>query len=309
MTQPQAAMTLRPLHALLLLVVTFIWGSNFVVINVGLRGFDPLLLATLRFAFSAFPLIFLRRRPPIALHWFALNGLAVGVGQFGILFLAMKGDVAPGLASLLMQIQVFITVVLAALVFHERVGARAVWGLSLGAAGLVIVAVNLDASITWKGLVMLLAATTFWALSNVLTQYISRGLRARTERSMDMLGFVAWSSLFAVPPLAAMSWAFEGAGTIGRQLAEADLAHWAAALWQAIGNMLIGFAAWYAMLARYNSAIVVPWALLVPVFGIACAVVFEGEAMPLWKIIACALVMAGLAVANGLFARAYRILH
>ena len=45
-------------HLLLALAVVFVWGTNFVVIKLGLGELPPFLFATLRFLFSAFPFVF-----------------------------------------------------------------------------------------------------------------------------------------------------------------------------------------------------------------------------------------------------------
>jgi O-acetylserine/cysteine efflux transporter len=66
--------------------------------------------------------------------------------------------------------------------------------------------------------------------------------------------------------------------------------------WQAVGNMLFGFAAWNWLLARYPAATVTPAALLVPVFGMGSSALVLGEPLPAWKLGAAALVMAGLAL-------------
>lgn len=42
-------------HALLALVVAACWAMNFVVIDVGLESFPPLLFAALRFGLTALP--------------------------------------------------------------------------------------------------------------------------------------------------------------------------------------------------------------------------------------------------------------
>src|SRR6185503_13361628 len=101
---------MTPLELLLALTVVFIWGTNFVVIKIGLGAFPPLLFATLRFAFAALPWIFFIRRPAVAWRYLIAFGLFLGVGQFGLLFIAMRADITPGLASLVMQVQVFFTV-------------------------------------------------------------------------------------------------------------------------------------------------------------------------------------------------------
>ena len=52
-----------PSHLLLALAVVFVWGTNFVVIKLGLAELPPFLFATLRFLLSAFPFVLLVRRP------------------------------------------------------------------------------------------------------------------------------------------------------------------------------------------------------------------------------------------------------
>src|SRR5438270_2248258 len=97
--------------ALALLVVA-VWGTNFVVIKIGLRELPPFLFAALRFLFSALPFVFFLRRPRVPWRWLAIYGLLLGAGQFGLLFWAMRADISPGLASLVVQMQVFFTIAL-----------------------------------------------------------------------------------------------------------------------------------------------------------------------------------------------------
>ena len=76
----------------------------------------------------------------------------------------------------------------------------------------------------------------------------------------------------------------------------ADAATWAAVLWQSVGNTMFGYAAWGWLLARHPAATITPMAMLVPVFGMGASALLLAEPMPPWKIIAAALVLAGLAV-------------
>ena len=50
-------------HAVLALVVAVCWAVNFVVIDIGLESFPPLLFAALRFGLIAFPATFFVPRP------------------------------------------------------------------------------------------------------------------------------------------------------------------------------------------------------------------------------------------------------
>ena len=113
------AQPLKPLHALLALAVMIVWGTNFVVIKVALAHLPPLTFAALRFTFAVFPAIFFCKRPA---GWgnLAAYGLLIGVGQFGCIYVAMNGHISPGLASLVIQSQVFFTIGMSALLFRDR---------------------------------------------------------------------------------------------------------------------------------------------------------------------------------------------
>src|ERR687896_1301516 len=103
--------------------VAAIWGFNFVAIRWGLDDFPPILLACLRFSVAARPALVVPR-PPVPLAKLLTVGTAWFVAQFGLLFLGMQAGMPPGLASVLMQSQVFFTVLFAALALGERPRAR-----------------------------------------------------------------------------------------------------------------------------------------------------------------------------------------
>jgi O-acetylserine/cysteine efflux transporter len=312
--------------ALLALAVVAVWGSNFVVIKFALVHLPPFALATLRYALAVVPAIFLIRRPALPWRTLAVYGLAIGVGQFGLLFLAMSsvgrpdvalpssgvshagGWISPAMASLVVQVQVFFTLGLAMLARGDRLARHQALGLALAVAGLALIGWHamalgrggesglasnlgagsvLDTGVTLIGLVMVLGAAAAWALGNWVVMQAPR---------VDMLGFVVWSSLFAVPPLALLSWWVEGSPRVMAGLAAADALTWAAVVWQAVGNTLFGYAAWGWLLSRYAPASVTPMALLVPVFGLSVSAWALGEPLVWWKLVAAGCVVAGLAV-------------
>lgn len=285
-------------HLLLAVAVVAVWGSNFVVIKWGLAELPPFLFATLRFALSAFPLLLFVRRPAVPWRTLAAFGLLLGPGQFGLLFLAMRADIAPGLASLAIQVQVFFTIGLAMLLGSERPRPLQYAALLVALAGMAVIAAHAQdrgpgVQTTAFGLGLVLAAALAWAGANMV---------AKSAGRVDMLGFMVWSSAWAAPALAAISLAVEGPAAVAAGLRGAGLAAWSAVAWQALGNTLFGYGAWNWLLAHHPAATVAPTALLVPVFGMAAAAVLLGEAMPGWKLGATALVIGGLAL-NALASR------
>jgi O-acetylserine/cysteine efflux transporter len=264
-----------------------VWGSNFVIIRLGLNQFPPFLFAGLRFALAALPGVFLLPRPDVSWGNLAGYGLLIGAGQFGLLFLAMDGHISPGLASLVIQVQVFFTIFLSMARGCERLRGYQVAACLLAVAGIGVIALHVNGRTTPLGLALVVLAAACWASGNII---------AREGRPRNFLAYVVWGSLFSAPPLLAMSLLVDGPAAIGRALGHATAGGWVAVVWQSLGNSWFGYASWGFLLSRYPSATISPMALLVPVFGMAAAVLWLGEPMPLWQLAAAALVILGLAV-------------
>lgn len=270
---------------LLALAVMAVWGTNFVVIRLGLDHLPPLLFAALRFTLAVLPAIFFLERPPVPWRKLAAYGLLIGAGQFGLMFIAISWYITPGLASLVIQVQAFFTIGLAAYLTGERVQRFQFVALLLSVVGIGVILVHTDAATTPLGLALVLIAAVCWAGGNVVV---------RSTPKVNMLAYVVWASLFSAPPLFVLSFAFEGWPAIRDGLAHSDLATWGAVLYQTVANTLFGYAAWGWLLSRYPAATIAPMSLLVPVFGMGASALWLDEPLQSWKLAAAALVMAGL---------------
>lgn len=284
-------------HLLLALAVVAVWGTNFVVIRVALDHLPPLLFATLRFCFAFLPAALFIRRPQVRWRSLAAYGVLIGAGQFGLLYIAMNGHISPGLASLVVQTQVFFTIGLAMWLSGERVRPFQLVSLLLATIGIGLIVAHGGGSATPLGLMLVLFAAMSWAGGNQV---------ARASGVTNMLAFVIWASLFSVPPLLLGSLVLEGPSAMIAGVRNADVATWAAVLWQSAGNTLFGYAAWGWLLARHPAAAITPTAMLVPVFGMGASAILLNEPLPGWKMGAAALVMAGLAI-NVLWPAASRL--
>lgn len=279
------AQGLPALHLLLGLAVAAVWGSNFVVIKYGLTHLPPFTLALLRFALAFLPLALFLPRPAVSWGNLALYGIAIGAGQFGFLFTAMRADITPGLASLVVQAQVFFTIALAAWLGQERPAPIQLLALLLASCGIGVIAFHTDGSATPLGLALVLAAAASWACGN---------MASRAAGPVNMLAYVVWSSLFAVPPLAVLALVFDGWSQMVAGVMAADSLTWGAVLWQTVGNTLFGYGVWGWLLARHAAGSVAPLSLMVPVFGLSASALLLGEPLQPWKLSAFALIMAGL---------------
>jgi O-acetylserine/cysteine efflux transporter len=281
---------LRPRDVALAFVVVLLWGVNFVVIKVGLRGVSPFVLAGLRLALTAFPALLFVPRPRLPLRIFAAFALTTFFGQFSLLFLAIKIGMPSGLTSVVQQSQVFFTMLLAAAVFHERPTALQIAGMGLAAYGLFWIGATSGASFPLAGFVLTLLASASWAVGNLVSRSLSR------YGPVNGLAFVVWSAIVPPLPFFALSLVVEGGGEIARSFRQMTAVSWAAVAYLAFGATLGGFGLWNRLLKAYPALLVARFALLVPVIGLVCGSLLLGEHVTAAQIGGSTLVVAGLAL-------------
>ncbi|GAA5015423.1 O-acetylserine/cysteine exporter [Terrabacter aeriphilus] len=276
----------------LAVLVAVVWGTNFVAIRAGLDSVPPLLFLAVRFVVVCVPAVLLVRRPALPWRDLALIGLFTSLGQFALLYLALHLGMPPGLSSLVLQAQVLLTVVIAAGWLRERPRTAQRIGVALGGAGLVTIAAGRGLSAPLLPLVVLVLAAVSWAVGNVLT----RRAGALTGPGAG-LGVTVWSGLVVPLPALALSFLVEGPGAIGAALTHVQ---WSAVLstaYTAYLSSLVGYGIWNTLLSRHPVAAVTPFAMLVPVFGMAAAAVAFGERPHLLELVGGVLLLAGVGVA------------
>ena len=278
---------MRVRDLLLTLLVVIVWGSNFVVMKLGVRDIPPLLFCTLRFGFAAFPAVLLLRPPRLPWRRVAAWGLAQFAVQFGLLLTSLKLGMAAGLASLVMQLQAFFTIGLAWAVLRERARPVQLLGGAIALAGMGVVALNLHQRTSIEGLLLMIAGASSWAVANVLARRLGPG---------NAVALAAWGSLYAVPPLLLLSLLTEGVGADLHALHAMDAASWLVVAFQSYPATLFGFGVWAMLMRRYPAAQIAPFTLLVPVTGMLTAALVLHEPLQDWKLLAGALVLGGLAL-------------
>jgi O-acetylserine/cysteine efflux transporter len=280
---------MRPLHISLAVLVAAVWGVNFVVIEVGLDHFPPLLFSALRFVVAALPAIFFVGRPKTAWKWIIGVGLTLGVAKFGLLFIGMDLGMPAGLSSLALQIQAVFTALIAAAVLAERPGRVRIAGMTVALAGIGVAAYDEGTSGTLLGFTLVIAAAASWGVSNVLT---------RRAAPPDALNFLVWASTVPVLPLLALSLIFEGPTAGMSALRSLDPGGVGALLYVSWLSTVFGFGVWGFLLRHYPASSVAPFSLLVPVFGMSSAALLLGEDIGPLRLLAAVLLVGGVALTS-----------
>ena len=317
---------MTPIHIALAVLVTFIWGVNFTFIAWALESFPPLMLTALRFFFTAVPLV-LFLKPPKFNRTLFIYAIGTFVMQYAFVFTAMHLGGSAGLTALLLQVQIFITVLLAYVILGEAVSRMQIIGMIVGVLGLGVIALNLGGDMPLIGFVCILIAAIGWSFGNIASKQASTqaALKATQQRAsvslaspttqknkvsaLSALALVAWGGLIACVILTLSSLIFEGAAWQVTTFTQAPIKSWLSLGFIVYISTLIGFGLWSHLLAQNTASKVTPFALLVPVFGMATSVLLMGEVVTWWKMLAMLFILSGLVLANVKISGGKKLIH
>jgi O-acetylserine/cysteine efflux transporter len=295
---------MKPMHVVLAVLITAIWGVNFSVIKLGLATVDPFILAGIRFSLCALPAIFFIRKPDVPWRYIIGYGLVFGIGLWGVVNLGIKAGLSAGIASLVLQFSAFFTILLGGWVFKEALTRFQVLGMLIALAGLLCIISISDGSVSLSGVLLVLVGAASWSVANIINKKAS---------TRDVFGFLVWSSAFAPIPLFALDYAVNGSVGYTTLVNQIDTTALLSILFQVYPNTLFAYWIWNSLLKTYPVSTVAPLSLLVPIFGMLGSVVVFNESVPLNKMLAVVLILIGLAVGlygqrtfNAMFARPAR---
>ena len=277
-----------PLSSLLLALSTaLVWGFNYVAVAWGLHDTPPMVMAALRFAFAAVPLVLFRPRPRLPVRWLVAYTLVNFIFQFWLLFSGMKAGVPAGVAALVVQVQVFMTMGLGACFLGERPRPGQWLGAVVAFAGVTLVGLHLPSWGGGRGYWMILGAALCWAVVNHLVRHVGE---------VDLLGLVGWCSLVSSPVMLALAVAQDGPAVVVHSIVHISWRSLVLILYQAYPATLYAFVVWSHLVRRHSASAVSPMATLVPVVSMALGAVCLGETITAWKVGAAVLVLGGLAL-------------
>ncbi|MBN1314818.1 MAG: EamA family transporter [Anaerolineales bacterium] len=282
-------------------LVTMIWGFNFVAIQVGLGELPPLFFNGIRFLFAAFPAILFVGRGGIEWRWIISIGIFLGVLTFGLLYIGMAAGMPAGLSSVVMQIQVVFTLILSAILLKDTPSTGQVMGVILAIGGIVLLAVEKAAASSLLGILSVILSGFAWAVANILI---------KKAGDVDMFRLIVWMSVISPVPLFLLSALLEE-----RQIQSISHISWigvGAILYSSFLSTILAFGLWGKLFKAYSPSSIAPFALLVPFFGAASSALFLGERFTSRQTFAFILVIIGLVLvvlekklANARFLRKY----
>lgn len=278
---------------LLALCVAVLWGINFAFIKLGLEGMPPFLLAAFRFCFIFFPACFFIKPPKIPLSLLVGYGLTTSFGQFALLFYAMKVGMPSGVAAVVIQGQVFFTIILGALFFSEKLKSYQYVGILIAIASMLLLIEGSmegkNTHIPFLGLLLTILSGLSWAFGNIFNKKILKLAQAPKMSSLLVWGALPPAILFIIS-----SWLMEDHETIMYSISHISMNTIISIIYLVIIASMIGYGIWGMLLGKYPTNFVTPFALIIPVIGLLSGFVLFDETLNMTQLVGVVGIMIGL---------------
>ncbi len=274
-------------HLLLVFLVILAWGINFIFVKLALQDMSPLFLCALRFLLASIPAIFFIKPPKVSFKLIAGYGFFMFALQFSLVFMGMHIGMTPGMAALIMQVQVFFSMFFAVSFLNEQPQPTQILGALVSFAGIGVVAMHFDQHISFLGFVCVLGAAASWGVGNLITKKMN---------ASNLISVVVWSSFIICLPMFIAALIIEGPQQLVFSYQHMSWKSLSSIFYIVYISTWFGYGVWNWLLSRYPVNTIVPFTLLIPLVGIISSVLVFGESFQLWKLVACLLVISGLCI-------------
>jgi O-acetylserine/cysteine efflux transporter len=258
---------MKPVDVLIAISVAVIWGMGFIVAKAGMSHFSPILLMALRFSLTAFCMIWFFRPPPgifKQLFWISLISAAL---QYSLTFNGVRG-IDASTAALLVQLEVPFGLILAWLVFGERISLKQGLGIAIAFTGAMLIIGEPKLAGDLIYVFMVIGGAFTWAVGQIMIKKLG---------NVGGFRLITGVALFATPQLFVASFLLEQNQL--EQIQTASPAAWAAVAYLGLIMTALAYALWYRLLGHYTINQVMPFLLLLPVTSVFGGIFFLGESL------------------------------
>ena len=266
-------------------VMNVMWGLNIIAVKMAVTAVGPITAGFLRqlivlaVCLPAFRIVPGRMRALVAL------GLLSG-GLFYVfvnLSLAVSDNV--GALAIAGQLGVPFSLILAILVFREKIHWPRMAGIALSFAGVALLVFDPSAGKEWVGLLLTAASSFVWAICSLIQ---------RSLRGVRVLTIYAWIGFFGSLSLGAIALAIEPGQM--RAVPNLPLSSLGWVAFSAIGSTVIGQGSMSWLLQRHPVSLVVPFTLAAPVLSVLAAARAFGNPLTPVMLAGGAVAMVGIAI-------------
>lgn len=261
------------------------WGCNYVAVAITMQHYPPFLMSSVRFVAVGLLLLPFLNYP--RQHWKMLTAFSVCLGtiHFALVFLGMYRGIDPPTAVLTAQMGVPFACVLGTIFLNDRLGPWRSCGLIIAFLGLIFIVDTPDVENHFVAFLLILVGSLAWGASNILAKKLT---------DMPFLSIVGWMSWICAPQQFILSLLMETNQC--RILQSAPLVPTLGLIYSIIFSSIVAYGMWYYLLGKYSVSRVVPFSLLVPVFGIIASRVLLGSELNWQMLVGGAITMSGVSM-------------
>ncbi|XAS73390.1 EamA family transporter [Micrococcaceae bacterium Sec5.1] len=260
-----------------------VWGSTYLVTTEFLPADRPLLAATVRALPAGIVLMLVTRTWPRGSWWFKAAALgALNIGLFFFLLFFTAYQLPGGVAALVGSVQPLFVLFLGVLLLGEKIRAAHMIACAVGAAGVALLVLRSDATLTVIGVIAGMAAALSMAAGIVLTK--------RWERpdGVGLLGFTGMQLAMGGVMLLPVTLVVEG---LPGSVSVPNLAGFA---YLSVIGALAAYAVWFRGIQRLPTMVVSFLGFLSPLVATVLGFVFLGESLSGWQLVGAVLVLASV---------------
>lgn len=272
-------------HIILAVFISLVWGINFVVAKLALGHLPPFFLLACRLTIVSLLLLPFLHKPELPLFNIFRISITLTVFHFGLMFMALGFGLNSSVAVVLDQMRVPFAVTLGYFLFGENIGRKMAFGIMLALIGTFIIAGAPNVMDNYYAMWMMIGAAAAWAFYNV---------QVKNLKDVDMISFIGWVSLFGAPQLFIISAIFE-TGQIESMIAAPKILI-PSLFYLAVFATIIGHGSWYYLLQKNPVSQVVPYSLMIPVFGMLAGSVLLKEVITWHVIVGAIFTITGVGV-------------
>lgn len=261
------------IHLLMVVLVNFAWGVNFIAGKIGSEVFQPLLFTALRFLFLFLLMLPWLKPAPGYMKPLLRVAFLLGVFHFGMIFIGLNAGGNIASIAITTQLYVPFSAILASLFLREKISLASILSIALAFGGVMVIGFDPVVFNHFDAILWVAGAAFVMAVATILM---------RQCPSLGVFRLQAWIAVVALPSLLLLSSIFES-GQV-RILSNASIIDLWTPLYSAVGASIVGHGIVYYLLGRYPVSIVTPLLLPTPIIAALLGVVVFGDLLG-WKII------------------------
>ena len=269
-----------------ILIVVVLWSMNFVFIKFVLNEFDVFTALFFRMSLVAILLIPFVKKPHKSEYVIlGLTTLVLVPGHYGLLFLSLMETTSVGSISVVIQLSIPFSVLLAWIFYKDYPGFLRITGLAIAFAGIVILFYEPSMFDNLTALSIATLSALCLGLYSILVKKIKK---------LSSLGIIAYTSLLGAPCLYLLT-ILNGEDITSVFGIESQLA-WASFLYTVVGGSILGHGLW-AWLVKYQSiSLISPFLLLVPILAVALSAIFLNEVITFEFLLTSGIIIFGISL-------------